>query len=292
MRRALSHILPLTLTLIAIGVLSACKSSRHTDKTGQYPEEPSTEQGLIPGFPPEASGLVNASRAKMDRWQTLQMPFSVSVQSPASLSASGTLSMINGRSIDLSVRLLGFEVAAAHIEGDSVVAIVKPARIYLSESISKTLGGMAVNVSDLQAILLGSMVDPALFSGKGCDITLTAREDGQRLLSIITADASAGLGYLFAADTPVLNQIAVAREGAFQGVVSLNDYTSLKELPQIYIPAEITFDGQTFTSKREASGQLKLNVGRAKVNTTLSERRITIPSGYRKVTLASLLNKL
>ena len=270
-------------------LLTGCKSSRKAVVAESALSQSAPVVASSAEIPADAAALINASRSRADGWQTLRLPVSVSLSAPASLSASATLEMVNGRTIDLSVKLLGFEVASGHIESDTVTVIVKPARSYVRESISHMLGGAAVSVADLQAMLLGAVVDPTPLVARGVQVTAAAEPDGTRFLALMTADMNLGLGFRFPAGRDLLDLMTVASAKGFQGEIDFADYTAVKGGNGLEMPGLISFNGEQMARGRKVAGQIKANVGRAKLNDRINSKPVNIPADYRKVDLSSLL---
>ncbi|MDE6556605.1 MAG: DUF4292 domain-containing protein [Duncaniella sp.] len=285
--RILGWMTAVTMLLLTGG----CRSSRQAVVTPiPHGGEGDVPMLSLPGFPADAVRLLSASRARTSEWQTLQIPVSLSVSRPKSFSASATLTMVNGRSVDLSVRLLGFEVAAAHIEGDSLKAIVKPSRTYMAESISQVFGGVAVSVADLQALLIGSVINPEPFSLAGAEVTVRPEADGGKAVALMTSGRSFGIGLLFPPQGAELLRIYAAKNGGPECVVGYSDYSKPRGSVSLQLPSEISFDTNLKGTTVEAG--LRLNVGRAKFDNPVTPRPLTIPEDYKRVPLRALLKAL
>ncbi len=88
-------------------------------------------------------------------WKELSLPLKVMIKSPAQLAVSGKVYMRRGKDIYISMRMLGFEVASAYIDSDSVRVADKINKRYMAEPISKVLAGAKLTVADIQDLLLG-----------------------------------------------------------------------------------------------------------------------------------------
>ncbi len=145
-------------SLIAIIALTAILSGCHSTKTMP---EPVTETGTYtPTRPSPAETLspearYDATLDNLKEWTYLKLPVSLkSKQLGGSL--SGQAWMIRGQEIYMSLRFLGMmEVAVLYVKGDSVTAIDKYHKIYISERISDFMRGIPFNIEDLQNLLTG-----------------------------------------------------------------------------------------------------------------------------------------
>lgn len=88
-------------------------------------------------------------------WSDAYIPVTLSVKSPQSMSVSGRATMIRGKEIHMSFRILGIEVAALYINEDSVFAVDKYHKYMFAESLDRVLAGYRLTVNDLQDLLLG-----------------------------------------------------------------------------------------------------------------------------------------
>lgn len=88
-------------------------------------------------------------------WQQVRVPVSVKINSPKSLSISGTAEMVRNKSVLISLKFIGMEVAWLYVSDDVVVVADKMNKRYISESSSKFLGGFDVNTANLQDLLIG-----------------------------------------------------------------------------------------------------------------------------------------
>lgn len=96
-------------------------------------------------------------------WNDVEVGVKVSLTSPAKLNAAGKAWMKRGEWISISVRMLGFEVATLWVDRDSVVAVDKFHKKYVSQPTKKLLGDANVTIEDIQDMLMGR----AFIAGRG-----------------------------------------------------------------------------------------------------------------------------
>lgn len=152
----LRHRLPTLLIPALIGVLVIVATAL-TGCTSQKPAG-STKAGAP--VPTEAALQTPAQRydalcADYGDWQDVSMPVRISLTRPKTLSLQAKAVMKRDQWIHFSVRMLGFELASVFVDTDSVHAIDKYHRLYLSESLSMLFGGAKISIGDLQDLMMG-----------------------------------------------------------------------------------------------------------------------------------------
>lgn len=148
MNRLSSYISAAAAILLCAAIFTGCRSSRSTGSSAAYPST-SAEQA-----PVEVSPLKSVTDNYRD-WTDVSVPVTLRLVSPKNMSVSARARMVRGRCIDLSFRMLGFEVARIWLTPDSVVAASRPKKVYLAESLSKLTSGLPLNLDNLQDMLMG-----------------------------------------------------------------------------------------------------------------------------------------
>lgn len=146
--------------VVAIAVatcLSACRSGK--PQTVDYPRG---GEAVQPGAlaPQQRFDSLVATYAD---WQDVQMPVRLQLTSPKSFGVTARCNMRHDRWIQFSVRMLGFEVARVWIDNDSIHAVDRYHKRYLSEGLRRFLGNADVSLANLQDMMLGR----AFIAGKG-----------------------------------------------------------------------------------------------------------------------------
>ena len=136
-------------------VLSVMTTGCHSSRTGvvsgggyEFNSAKSLSQG-------ELKELFNSLENSYTEWESMKMPVTLSLRSPKNVSIGGTLSMERNRSIHMSFRFLGMEVASLMVTEDSIYAAYKLERIYFAESIRDLMGGFPATVGNVQDMILG-----------------------------------------------------------------------------------------------------------------------------------------
>lgn len=227
-------------------LVASCGSSRKSGAIGGGPYTPAPD-----GRPSERPAPLE--------WTDMKVPVSVKISSPASLRVGGTMTMVNGESVHISLRMLGFEVGAAYLTGDSIFAYAKLQRVYVAESISRILGGVNATVADLQSLLIGAPLTLAIPSGNTAIDMLDDPATGQPL-SITVSHPS--------------------------GRTASVTYTPLEGAP---LATEV--DITAATAGKRLAATLTYDWAHAEIDRGVS-RAFSIPKGYRRINGDALLRSL
>lgn len=93
-------------------------------------------------------------------WNTVEIPVKVDIKSPAKFSLSGRMYMKNRCFIQLSMRMLGFEVASMYMDNDSIYCVDKVHKIAVVEGMDKVKVQTGLDIAQLQSLLLGRVFVP------------------------------------------------------------------------------------------------------------------------------------
>ncbi|MCM1029197.1 MAG: DUF4292 domain-containing protein [Alloprevotella sp.] len=96
-----------------------------------------------------------AIEASYRQWQRLRVPVTLSISSPKQMSISGVATMVRDSSINISLRMLGLEVAVMDITPDSITLAEKMNKQYLSIPIADAIGRYGFTPANLQDLLTG-----------------------------------------------------------------------------------------------------------------------------------------
>lgn len=268
--------------LLCLTLLSACHSSRQA-VTGPNTEIPAD---ISLQTPAQRAGAICASYAE---WDDVSLPIKASISSKNGLGCSGKAAMKRGQWISISLRMLGFEVASLWIDTDSVHAVDRYHKMYISESIASLMGNTAVTVSDIQDLLMGR----AFLAGPDGG-TLTSQllsrfsvEQEAAGTMLIPRAQPAGLEYGFLL-SPDVNGIMAASAGIadkYPVTVTYSGFVTTRFAGSFASMAEISFPA------RKISGSIQWEFGSARWNTGLTNSW-SAPKGYRRITSRQLLQTL
>lgn len=266
---------------VAAMAFTSCRGSRQTAVT---PAEAATTISRSAEASPSVAALLIGSQKE---WTDVQMPVSISLRQPVSASLNATAYMRRGEYVKFSVRVLGFEVAAAWIDTDSVHAIDKVGKRYVSESVSRVTTELGLDIADVQDILLGRMfavagggVEAAAFSAEPTeygDMVLLRQNPGPEILDY---------GFMVSGqDAPQLAYLLVDA-GRFNAVAAYSDHDVTAAGP---VASRVSL---TSTEPRAVSADLTWNLGSAKWNKGDSQKWQAPGKGYSRISLDSLLSIL
>lgn len=223
----------------------------------------------------------------LTEWECAVVPVSVTLEAPARMSFSGRAYMERDRSVYISLRKLGFEVAQLYVTSDSIFAVDKFNRRYLAESLEEVLERCPVRIRDIQNMLMGVPFIPGeALAAAGFSFDDTIGQNSWLAIPVRQPEP-AQIGYVFSLIDNSLSALAVnSPAGTF--TTQYSDYAS-------------TPGGMMAGTDRLAFSSEKLNVAaqwrwswnQAVWNAPSELRSFTLPvRGYTRIAAASLLKSL
>lgn len=279
--------------IICVLLLSASCGSKKSASRQDY--EPSHEQ-QEPGKNPLREAY--ASLASSYRpWTDVSMPVKLELKEPKRFSISGKASMVKGKSVYMSLRILGMEVGAVYIDNDSLYIVSKMQRMAYVESLGFFSRNFGFTLEDIQSMLLGQAFIPE----KG-----TVRVSDERDFKLAFG-AESGKWDMTPVKTP--RNVSWHFEGSMPqaeaGIAALIE--ALIVNPASMKPMTATFADQAETPAGIVAGEigvsasmskrsLRLNVlwslNRADWNKGISPSAPNIPASYRRITTKGLIDLL
>lgn len=272
-------------TAIAMaGMLGACSAGKKATKATLPTETPAEISQQTPSQ--RYTELCNS----YGWWEDVQMPVRLSLTAPKNLSVNARAAMKRGEWISLSVRMLGFEVASAFVDRDSVHVVDRYHKAYLSESLEKVFGEYGVTVETVQDLLLGRGFLLGKAGGTMRSDLKTALEfvNSPEGLMILPSIHPEGLEYGFIL-SPDANRVAAASVAAGERYSATASYSQAVETPQAGVFASTT--DIRMVKGKNISATLDWSFSQAKWNTGVS-RSWKQPSGYSRIDAKSLISKL
>ena len=92
-------------------------------------------------------------------WADLYVPVYFQLKEPKQFSVSGRATMVYGKEIYISLRMLGMELGVIYVNDSTLYLVDKYNKRYLCEDISSLLSGYNLTIIDLQNILLGRVTN-------------------------------------------------------------------------------------------------------------------------------------
>lgn len=266
--------------LLILTTLASCSSHK---KAGEA-TVPAKRPGVAAMRNPEISTVADTYR----QWSTFYAPFNLRLARPVSFNISGRATMVRDKGIQLSLRMLGMEVAVAYITPDSAMVVDKFHRYVVAVPFTAITARTNLTVGDVQNILLGQ----AFYPGSGTIQTGTAdtqfsvsREGNDMILTPRRTPAGA-TWYFTVAPGPALSSIAIKPDGQETFTVTFSD---IVESVAGSVASSVDASGK-FRDK-ELKASVYWNMDKARWN---EKRSIDIPdySGYRHLSVNDLIEVL
>lgn len=270
------HILFSTLAVMML-MMSGCHSSK-SQYTGNLNTEVSTAN---------SNELFKEMAESYSDWTDLYVPVNFQLLSPKQFSVSGRATMVYGKEINISLRMLGMEVAVIYVNETTLYVVDKYNKRYLCEDISGLLSGYDLTLIDLQNILLGRVTN----FGNGTITTKDSKDfafleaDNLWVLTPKKQRANTELNYIATkTDPPVLSDIALRI--ANKGMISIA-YTEPSSSPAGIISGILT--ATVPYKQKEIVASIVSNLNEAKWNEGRSVSFKDPSSSYKKMEVESLL---
>ncbi len=269
-----------TITPIAMGI-TGCGSNKSATKTRGHETTP-TQSGLS----------VTASECKAilttyGDWERVKMPLNLRLRQPKSVSMSAQATMERGKSITISLRFIGMEVGVIYVTSDSLIAIDKFNRQYVSEALRPLLGGFPANISNVQDLLLGR---PFLLGNEKplTDVSdkfdIEPMEDGSGWSLVPkTFPKSVEYGFSF---TPITTlSLMIIKAGSHEPV----NVKFIKPVTTPSGPMSPSISIAAMLGKTMVDASLEWNFSKAKWNEGIEVKKPTIPRNADRISATKLL---
>lgn len=282
---AKSLLTSLSVVIVTALTMVGCRSAKtaSTDTvSGSGASTPGKEMTTAERY----SALVDSYK----EWATVSVPVKIELESPQRFSISGKAYMARDKSVLISLRMLGLEVATVYVDNDSLFITEKLHKYYFAEDVKSLLGGYPLTVGDLQSLLLGQ----AFVAGRG---RVTAKEVNEMYLAdapvsgtwTMTPPSPAdGIDYTFSIGD---------RDNSLQRLtVTLEDYlpTTVGYTDPAQSPAGVVscrLDIASHAAKAKVNAAMKWNFKGAEWNSE-DMRQWKRPKGYTRLKRNEALNLL
>ncbi|WP_300935277.1 DUF4292 domain-containing protein [uncultured Muribaculum sp.] len=267
----------LTCILIAmLAVMQACQPKKEI-------------QGHIDGQTPTQQYYALTSPTA--EWNSVEVPISFSLEKPQRISLSGRARIEQGKAIELSMRMIGIEVARLLIREDSLFAMYRLEKVYLAESVKSLTNRLPVSISNLQDMLIGRpFIIGASTMGPGNKKNVDL-EYSLNSLTIIPQKQPKGMTYGFTANTG--QEIYLSRFAALsdkKDITVTADYTPWTNTTPAGKVARTTLLDIS-AQKTKISAQISWKWQNAKWN-TFNNISWQVPGNYRRINAEELLKNL
>lgn len=269
----------LLLIMLTALLTASCHSGRSVAGSGSSYESHSGK--ALPQS--ELKKLLTGLESSYSSWDDVKVPVTLRLKSPKKFSIGGTMTMQRDRSLHLSLRFLGMEVAALMVTQDSIFALYKLEKLYFAESISDLLGGFPATVSNVQDLLLGR---PFILGDSKLTASRCKLEGGNDSWTITPTGSPDGMSYSFTVDTPTGNIESLSVTAGSRKPTTA-EYSDFSTSPSGPFAGSSTLTAST--SRLTLSAEIDLNARRAEWDTGASRTWAT-PKGYTRVTAAEIMH--
>lgn len=281
--------IPIAAALFAmILVATSCRSSKggQSGNTGQYEATSGTMTQKQAQERLDAIGLA----AKAADWQRVNVPVSVKVDG-LPLSLSGNLVMERGKSVYVSLRVLGMEAAFASLTTDSILVVDKYHGRYVAAPLSAITSKIPLSISDIQQVLTGGefiLGGGSLAKANKALALERISENGAWSLAPATG-AIYGYSFIFTADD-ILEKLVVTVGDTPKATVDYAD--GWAATPHGTFPQRL--DASVAASAKNAmNATVKFTYKKAKWDGDVTlPGAISVPSGCQQLDSSSLLKML
>lgn len=265
--------------LLVTFMAASCRSGRDVSVQPGYE---STGEALGKDRLKELFGTLEASYTP---WEEVKIPVTLNLQSPKRFSVGGTMTMVRDKSINISLRFFGMEVASVMVTEDSIFAAYKLEKIYFAESIRDLLGGFPATVGNVQDLLLGR---PFVLGERGVSLSRCELGGNASTWTIAPRQSPFGMSYDFTVDTPTGN-VELLTVNLPSRVPIIADYSDFAE--SATGPMAGNTHVSTTVGNRRFSGELDLNPRKAEWGRGYA-KGWSVPRGYKRVHAADIIKKI
>lgn len=265
----LSHILT---AIICVMILAGCHASKKT-------------VSVIPGADDSRASFAGAVN-RYPAWSDVEVPVGIDISSPVNFNISGRAKMVRGKVIDISLRMLGFEVGRLYLNQDSVFGYVKMSKISIAESLGDLTAQIPMNISNVQDLLTGGLFLLGKMTLTDSDAKDFAMEQDESGLMMIPRNQPSAFQYGFFVD----NNDRLSR---FVGGNSKNNIDLMCDYSH-YSSVEKNMASDVDVSvslSRPVVAEINWKWESAKWNTGISPE-FSMPRGYKRVRSQEILSHL
>lgn len=280
----IKRILLLIAVLIPISVtLTGCGSKKGVAPAPTYTPAPVSALSITPA---ECKAVLDG----YGQWQKVKLPLNIRLRQPKSMSVSANATMERGKSIMISLRFIGMEVGVLYLTSDSILAIDKFNKVYVSEPLEPLLGGFPANISNVQDLLTGR---PFLLGEDKPLATVADKFDfdtqsGDNTWSLIPKKFPKGVEYGFSFNPFSALSLLIVKAGSHSPVNIL--FGSPEVTPAGYMSPAVSISAMLGKTAVDAS--LEWNYGKARWNEGIDISKPSIPRGAERISAAKLLKSL
>lgn len=263
--------------ILAASLMTGCRTSKKASES--HPDDTSAAQVKGDSF--------DKLTASYGEWTDVNVPVNIRISSPTKFSISGRANLVHGKSIDISLRVLGFEMGRAFITTDSVFVVIKPKRTYMAESLTEVTKYVSFTTENIQDMLMGRpflLGRPVLSPSDKKLVEIETFESGM-LITPRKQPSMANYGYAADVEELITKLIIVSADSdKFKAEVSYPGHAY--NTPAGVIASDT--DIQVVTPKASYSATFTWKWNNARWNTG-NRPDFTVPQGYKRILTKDLL---
>ncbi len=277
-----NHIISLITALAIASIAIGCRSTQQPQ--GQT-------QGSVSGLRSESDARVELRTltASYGNWQRLRVPVTVSLKSPKNITISGTAVFDRDKSIFISLKFFGFEVANIYATTDSVMVVDKYNKQYACEKTDRFMGDFPITVANVQDLLSGrvfaigsTQASVADFKESEFDITSTDS------WSLIPRSNLKGIDYGFMFQPADILKGVIIKSGDHQPVPITYPQPVTTSFGPMAPEINVTYS----TAKATIDASLVWSFDKARWDKDVELRQPTINAKYRRITTDEITKML
>lgn len=152
--------------------------------------------------------------------------FKISINAPQQISFSGRAYIERNKSIYLSLRKFGMEVARLYVTNDSIVAVDRFNKRYVAETLKEVLANCPITIGNIQSLLTGQVFEPGDKKPRASHFDIDRESENGQWIAL-PKDLPSGFeaGYVFSDETDRLLAFA-AKGGTTTFLTRYLDYYS------------------------------------------------------------------
>lgn len=268
----------ITLSIISLLVFSGCHSSKRSLRSGEpLPENATLTQrydALVDGY---------------GNWSDVTVPVSFVLSSPQRFSISGRAKMIHDESIDISLRMLGFEVGRIYLTVDSVHVMVKPKKVYMSESLAEVSRVFKFSVGNVQDLIMGRpfVLGGSTLSPDTRNLALRFIEGDAWSIMLAPSISSASYGYRVCADNFLEYLVAGYNNGYLTASCGYSAPVNVDGVGVVSPDVDIN----VVNPKQKIEASITWKWDNARWNEGI-ESEWTVPRGYKRIKAADVIKNV
>ncbi len=248
----------LTLVLSAAALLTSCHSAKQATGAATSMSVPSVSSSTaLSGT--EAQNILKEIAASYTRWDKLSMDSKLKMDAlPINPSMKVYMEHAEAITISLHVPIVG-EVGRVELTTDSITIANRLKKVYVQESLERTIGKMDMSLLDVQDLLLGRVFllsQGTLTSSLASQMDVTQSDDDNRIVTPKKQNPLADYGFLVAAsDGSTLKTYATAQGGTYSAIANYDNRSDGRRNIDLSVKA----GSKTYTATIECDKPVTLN---------------------------------